>query len=414
MTTTRRARACALPAAALAAALLLAPAAAHAAEGDGSAEDATVLQAAVTQPVPSAEEAPSAAPTAAAPAPAPAPDQVAPDVEAGSDDGVEAGSTFVTVLGGAHPGLPVTVFAEGFEPGDEVDVVVAVDGVVREGVDVISYSRRFIFDGDGVASFEVVVPDDVVPGSVLTIRIADHSGVSAEIDLPVTAPLPVPVVTAPVGATAGVVAVRGTGALPGGIALVEVVDADLLGEEDGASEDGPEALLGEGSALVTAAAGRSSRVAAAEGSDAVEEEEPILVDTEPVPFDEEWGGASALAAVAGDGSFEARFVLPAGDYVTLAASSDAELTDISEPSELEAFSVAAAPVPAVVPAPAAPAAGVPAGVAPAASVSRPTATRPSALAHTGDDVTPWALVAGGLLAAGGVLLTGRRLLRSRR
>ena len=373
MTTTRRARACALPAAALAAALLLTPAAAHAAEGDTSAEDATVLQAVAPQPVPSDEEAPSAAPTAAVPAPAPAPDQVAPDVdveaEAAADDGVEAGSTFVTVLGGAHPGLPVSVFAEGFEPGDEVDVVVAVDGVVREGVDVVSYSRRFIFDGDGVASFEVVVPDDVVPGSVLTIRIADHSGVSAEIDLPVTAPLPVPVVSAPVGATAGVVAVRGTGALPGGIALVEVADADFFGEEDGAAEDGPEALLGQGSGLVTGAAGRSSRIAAAEGSDAVEEEEPILVDTEPVPFDEEWGGASALAAVAGDGSFEARFVLPAGDYVTLAASSDAELTDISEWSDLEAFSVAAAPVPGAVPVPAAPAApavAVPAGVAPTA------------------------------------------------
>jgi len=412
MTTTRRARACALPAAALAAALLLTPAAAHAAEGDIAAEDATALQAVVPQPVPSAEEVPTVVPTAAA-APAPAPDQVAPDVEAEADDGVETGSTFVTVLGGAHPGLPVSVFAEGFEPGDEVDVVVAVDGVVREGVDVISYSRRFIFDGDGVASFEVVVPDDVVPGSVLTIRIADHSGVSAEIDLPVTAPLPVPLVSAPVGATAGVVAVRGTGALPGGIALVEVADADLLGEEGGAAEDGPEALLGEGSGLVTGAAGTSSRVAAAEGSDAVDEE-PILVDTEPVPFDEEWGGASALAAVAGDGSFEARFVLPAGDYVTLAASSDAELTDISEWSDLEAFSVAAAPVPEVVPSPAAPAAGVPAGVAPAASVSRPAATRPAALAHTGDDAAPWAMLAGGLLAAGGVLLTGRRLLRSRR
>ena len=411
MTTTRRARACALPAAALAAALLLTPAAAHAAEGDIAAEDATALQAVVPQPVPSAEEAPSAAPTAAVPAPAPAPDQVAPDVEAGAD--AEAGSTFVTVLGAAHPGLPVTVFAEGFEPGDEVDVVVAVDGVVREGVDVISYSRRFLFDGDGVTSFEVVVPDDVVPGSVLTIRIADRSGVSAEIDLPVTAPLPVPLVSAPVGATAGVVAVRGTGALPGGIALVEVVDADLLGEEDGAFEGRSETLLGEGSDLVAGAAGTFSRVAAAEGSEAVDEG-PILVDTEPVPFDEERGGASALAAVAGDGSFEARFVLPAGDYVTLAASSDAELTDISESSDLEAFSVAAAPVPAVVPAPAAPAAGVPAGVAPAASVSRPAATRPAMLAHTGDDVTPWALVAGGLLAAGGVLLTGRRLLRSRR
>ena len=408
MTTTRRARACALPAAALAAALLLAPAAAHAAEGDGSAEDATVLQSVVPEPVPSAEEEPSVVPTTAAPAPAP--DQLVPVVD--DDDVVETGSTLVTVLGGAHPGLPVSVFAEGFEPGDDVDVVVAVDGVVRDGVDIISYSRRFIFDGDGATAFDVVVPDDVVPGSVLTLGIADRSGTSAEIELPVTAPLPVPVVSGPVGATAGVVAVRGTGALPGGIALVEVLDADLYAEEDGALEGESEALLGEGSALVSGAASASSRVAD-EGPDGAEED-PILVDTEPVPFEEEWGGASALAAVAADGSFEARFVLPAGDYVTLAASGDAELTEFSDPSEIEAFSVAAAPEPSAVPTPTAPAAAVPAAVAPAATVLRPVATRPTVLAHTGDDAGPWALVAGGLLVAGGVLLAGRRLLRSRR
>ncbi|MBF4602251.1 hypothetical protein ITJ55_15705 [Frigoribacterium sp. VKM Ac-1396] len=429
----------ALPAAALAAALVLAPTTAYAAEGDPAAVDApatgtsssdvsptdvsstgdTTTGAAVTvsgdaspavvEPAgPDAEaDAPatpatgatgasgssdeatdSAAPEADAPAESSTPTPVVAPTDVVVDAVVDDLGVFIPV-NAAHPGQAFPVFAQGFTPGDVVDVTVSGDDVPAEA-DYVSFDGSSTFDEDGATEFSVELPATFAVGGVVTVTVTDESGLSTSSDVPVTASVPAPELTVPVGATAGIVTVTGEDGIPGGYALVEVYDADELITElpDPSLDADP------------------SSDAEPTGDEITFE---IPVDVDPVPY-EVSGSASALVPVDADGRFSARFVLPAGDFATDAYTFDADLTTESEFSDAVVFSVA--------PAVTAPVATTPGTTAPAALPVRPVAAvtpaRSSSLAYTGSDPSGalgWAVAS--VLAGAGALVAGRLRLRRR-
>ncbi|ROP72988.1 hypothetical protein EDF18_3213 [Frigoribacterium sp. PhB107] len=438
MTTSRRIRACALPAAALAAALVLTPAAAFAADGDvpasssvvaegpdatttvspaaeagvaeslpvspsaaeaGAAESVPVAPGAETTLAADGEAAPSepevVAPVAPTPSAAP---EVAPE-DGGDEVVVDAPEVFSQDGSDLHPGFASFFGTVGFTPGDEATV-----GLVgSQGEDLSSWIRPapgLTFSIDGDTTIIVVVPNDAAVPDIVTLNVFDESGNEASLEIRVSAFVVAPHLEAPVSATAGVVSVQGENGEPGQVALVSVVDASLVEslEPDQGSDEGV-ADEADGVELV--------RVAEDE---APADDPGFVTDEEPIAFDPEEGVAFTLVPIDETGHFTASFVLPAGDYVSDAAVLRRDGSAASDFSVPVQFSVAAAAP--VLPVPTAPAAVVPTAVAPVAVVPVRT-TRPAGLAYTGSDASAWLVLAAGLVAAGSVAVAASRL-RGRR
>ncbi|WP_277959727.1 hypothetical protein [Frigoribacterium faeni] len=446
MSTSRRlGAATALPAVALAAALVLTPATAFAAEGDPVSTDAP---AGTSTPTDSTSADPTSATAVTVPGEAsPAvPDQAGPDAPAvtpttpasdatdtsgsseeatdavaaevdapvetsastqevapaGAAADVVADDLFVLIpVTAAHPGQAFPVVAQGFTPGDVVDVTVSGDGVPADA-DYVSFDDSPVFDEDGSTVFWVELPATFAVGGVVTVTVTDGSGLSTSSDVPVTASAPAPALVAPVGATAGVVTVNGQNGIPGGYALVEVYDADdLVTDLPDPSTDAPSP-----DADPTTEPDPTSDAEPTGDEIAFE----IQVDVDPVPY-EVSGSATAVVPVDADGRFAARFVLPSGDFATDAYTFDADFTTESDFSEAVGFSVA----PAVV----VPAVTTPGTIAPTAlpvrRVAAVTPSRATSLAYTGSEpstAVTWAL--GAVLAGAGALVAGRLRLRLRR
>ncbi|TDT61676.1 hypothetical protein [Frigoribacterium sp. PhB116] len=434
MTTSRRIRACALPAAALAAALVLTPAAAFAADGDVPASSSVVAEGpdATTAVSPAAEAgvaeslpvSPSAAEAGAAESVPVAPRAettlaadgeaapsepevvapVAPTPSAAPEDGgdevvVDAPEVFSQDGSDLHPGFASFFGTVGFTPGDEATV-----GLVgSQGEDLSSWIRPapgLTFSIDGDTTIIVVVPNDAAVPDIVTLNVFDESGNEASLEIRVSAFVVAPHLEAPVSATAGVVSVQGENGEPGQVALVSVVDASLVEslEPDQGSDEGV-ADEADGVELV--------RVAEDE---APADDPGFVTDEEPIAFDPEEGVAFTLVPIDETGHFTASFVLPAGDYVSDAAVLRRDGSAASDFSVPVQFSVAAAAP--VLPVPTAPAAVVPTAVAPVAVVPVRT-TRPAGLAYTGSDASAWLVLAAGLVAAGSVAVAASRL-RGRR
>ena len=449
MTTSRRARTCALPAAALAAALVLTPAAAFAADGEaapgasGAQTAATVSPSAADgdpiaiAPADAGAEAgsgtevddgattaePAAADDAATDdastddassgdvptddtstgADAAVPTQAALPEPTAGDTGDEAVADEPAVFsmdgGDLHPGFAQFFGTEGFTPGDLVGVrVTGSDGQDlsewAQPADGLSFAVR------GDAYFTVLVPVGVAVPDVVTLTVSDESGTEASLEVLVEDFVAAPHLEPPVSATAGVVSVQGQNGEPGQVALVSVVDSSLF---DGAEPGGDEGAEGGGDEEADGA----DLVAVAE-DEVVADGPGYVTDDAPVAFDPEEGVAFALVPIDEDGDFTASFVLPAGDYVSDAAVLRRDGTAVSDFSVPVRFSVAAAVVPVVV----APVAVVPAAVTPVAALPS-RAARPAGLAYTGSDPSGWLALAAGLVAAGGLTVAASRL-RGRR
>ncbi|ROS61404.1 hypothetical protein EDF38_0494 [Frigoribacterium sp. PhB160] len=391
------------------------------------------------EPAP-AGSTPSATPSAGTPptaGPSPTGDGTVVVVE---PDVVPAVDIYPTV---AHAGGSSTVYVDDFTGGDPVSVRVDGDAVEADDVfTVLPWESPFAFDPTGSALFDVVIPDDLPLGD-LVVTVSDAHGVSVSADLAVTPPLPVPAVTVPQGATAGVVTISGAGAQPGSAAFVVVGDpADLaegFGSAVGGSTGATVSWSVEGSGLTadeadsddptdeadpTEEAGPADEADPSDpaGDEAVHVGDDIVVmkeqaddpanglyDTEPVPYDATDGPAQALVPVAADGTFEARFVLPEGRFSTTASTIDLETGDASDQSAVASFSVAAAS--AVVPA--APVATPVAATGGVVVVGR--SDRAGRLAYTGTDGSgTGAAIAAGLLLLGGGLVAAARLRVRRR
>jgi len=434
VTTSRRTRACALPAAALAAALVLTPAAAFAADGDVPASSSAVDESAeATAPVSpavdelapeptdsgvgqvAADEAPEApeasepggsagdveeapaAPSAVAPTQAAVPEQ-APELapgDGGDEVVIDEPAVFSMDGGVLHPGFAQFFGTSGFTPGDLVGVTVTGS----EGQDLSEWAQTidglgFAVDGD--AYFTVLVPVGFAAPGVVTLTVSDESGNQASLAVPVEAFVAAPHLEPPVSATAGVVSIQGQNGEPGQVALVSSSRFDGpepdQGVDDGAAEEA------DGVELVTVPDGE------------VRAERPEFVtDDAPVTYYPERDLATALVAIDEDGDFTASFVLPAGEYVSDAAVIRRDGTVLSDFSVPVRFSVSAAvaPVVPVVTAPVVPAAATPVAVVPV------RAARPAGLAYTGSDASAWLALAAGLVAAGSVAVAASRL-RGRR
>lgn len=451
MSTSRRlGAATALPAVALAAALVLTPATAFAAEGDPVSTDAPTGTSTPTDST-SADSTSATAVTVPGDASPAVPEQAGPDAPAvapatpasgatdtsGSSEGtthaaspeadapvetpastqevapagaaadVVVDDLFVLIpVTAAHPGQAFPVVAQGFTPGDVVDVTVSGDGVPADA-DYVSFDDSPVFDEDGSTVFWVELPATFAVGGVVTVTVTDGSGLSTSSDVPVTASVPAPALVAPVGATAGVVTVNGQNGIPGGYALVEVYDADdLVTDLPDPSTDAPSPDADPTTEPDPSADPDPTSDAEPTGDEIAFE---ISVDVDPVPY-EVSGSATAVVPVDADGRFAARFVLPAGDFATDAYTFDADFTTESDFSEAVVFSVA----PAVV----VPAVTTPGTVAPTAlpvrRVAAVTPTRATSLAYTGSEPSAaltWAL--GAVLAGAGALVVGRLRLRRR-
>jgi hypothetical protein len=309
----------------------------------------------------------------------------------------------------AHPGSTFSVYVEGFTPGDAVSARVDGDAVAPDDVFTVYPSQLpFVFDGSGSAWFDVDVPADLLFG-ILTVTVDDAHALTSSTEVPVTAPTPAPVVVAPVGATAGVVTVTGTGGQPGQAAVVVVAQPGFV--EDGFGFGYTFGSVGSSSADAPAVAAVDetavdvSSLVATTAAQAEAAPEDDFYDDEPVEYSSEDGAATALVPIAADGTFSARFVLPAGDFATTAIVIDTETSDTSAPADVARFSVAAAAAPVVVPVgPAAvPAAAVP--------VNTVVATRGGSLAYTGTETTLPAGIAAAALLLGAALTTTARLRR---
>jgi hypothetical protein len=427
MTTSHRLRTSA-GAAALAAALVLVPTAAFADDAPAApvaVPDATpAVEAPAVAPADAPASDPSGAPTDAS---APAPVAVAVDVDAvaaapsapaapqaeapatPATPSTRGAGTVVVVApetapyvevfpGAAHPGSTFSVYVQGFTPGDVVSARVDGDAVSPDDVFTVYPAQLpFVFDSDGTAFFDVEVPADL-PLGTLTVAVSDAHGLTSSTEVSVTAPIPAPVVVAPVGATAGVVTVSGSGGLPGQAALVVVGDHDVVEEGFGtaSASDVPSSADGaraDVSSLVTTTAAQAEA-----------DPEEIPYDDEPVEYSPEDGAATALVPIAADGTFSARFVLPAGDFATTALAIDTETSDTSLPADVARFTVAAAAAPVVVPA-------APAAAPAAVPVNTVVATRGGSLAYTGTETTLPAGVAAAALLLGAALMTTARLRR---
>lgn len=337
----------------------------------------------------------------------------------------------------AHAGGSSTVYVDDFTGGDPVSVRVDGDAVEADDVfTVLPWESPFTFDPTGSALFDVVIPDDLPLGD-LVVTVSDAHGVSVSADLAVTPPLPVPTVTVPQDAAAGVVMISGAGARPGSAAFVVVGDpADLaegFGSAVGGSTGSTVSWSVEGSGLTADEADSAEATDGAGPADEADTTDPSgdesahvgdeivvtkeqaddpasgLYDTEPVPYDATDGPAQALVPVAADGTFAARFVLPEGRFSTTASTIDLETGDASDQSALASFSVAAAS--AVVPA--APVATPVAATGGVVVVGR--SDRAGRLASTGTDGSgTGAAIAAGLLLLGGGLVAAARLRVRRR
>jgi len=425
VTTSRRTRACALPAAALAAALVLTPAAAFAADGDvpaatsagadspdvmttvSPAAEAGTTGAGAAEGVPlstDAETAPAADVEPAASEPVPSEPEVAAAPEAAPEDGedevvVDAPEVYSQDGSDLHPGFAGFFGTVGFAPGDEATA--SLTG--SQGEDLSSWIRPapgLTFSIDGDTTVVVVVPSDVVVPDVVTLTVSDESGGTASLEVLVSAFVVAPHLEAPVSATAGIVRIQGENGEPGQVALVSVVDASLV--------DSPEPDQGSDEGVADEADG-ADLVRVAE-DEAPTDDPGFVTDEEPIAFDPEEGVAFTLVPIDETGHFTASFVLPAGDYLSDAAVLRRDGSAASDFSVPVQFSVAAAaPVPSV---PTTPVAVVPAAAAPVAVVPVRTA-RPAGLAYTGSDTSAWLALAAGLVAAGSVAVAASRL-RGRR
>ncbi|KQO46222.1 MULTISPECIES: hypothetical protein [unclassified Frigoribacterium] len=432
----------ALPAVVLAAALVLTPATAFAADGDPVAAEATTdattgttttgdstsVSAVAVPGDASPAAAEPAGPGAQAVAPATLPTDV-PDATGSSEDASDAAAPevdapvetsaptrevaptevatdmvvddlFVFIpVNAAHPGQAFPVFAQGFTPGDVVGVTVSGEGVPADA-DYVTFDDSPVFDEDGSTVFFVELPATFAVGGFVTVTVTDGSGLSSSSDVPVTTSVPAPALTAPVGATAGVVTVNGQNGVPGGYALVEVYDADeLVTDLPDPSTDAP-------SDADPSAEPDPASDAEPTGDEIAFE---IPVDVDPVPY-EVSGSATAVVPVDADGRFAARFVLPVGDFATDAYTFDADLTTESDFSAAVVFSVASA---ATVPVTTTPSTVAPAAL-PVRRVAAVTPTRATSLAYTGSEPSgalTWAL--GAVLAGAGALVAGRLRLRRR-
>jgi hypothetical protein len=360
---------------------------------DDAPSTSVVLDPVDATPAPAEETAPSTAPSPtpnapAAPAtPAPTSVVIVPDESAGPSIDV--------FFPAVSPGDAVTVDADDFTPGASVDVAVEGDAVTETTRFIVhTVDDPFVVDSDGYANFTMDIPADLALGT-LTLTVTDSTGLSASAEIEVRAAVPAPVVTAPVDATAGVVTITGRGGVAGAVALVNVIDADQLTEDD----FGPASWSLGWNSL------QSSDRAAADPW------EGIPFDTEPVEWDEDFGFATAITRVESDGTFSARFELPAGDYaVSATLVLDPESAFFSEDSQLLPFSVGEAAT--VVPA----AGETPTAVSPDGNttvVADGTDRRDDrgTLAYTGADQGLWIAGAAALLALGTALIAAPRLRR---
>lgn len=431
--TTRRTRARALPAVALAAALVLAPTAAHAAGADpvtgattvpeapdASGTTAPVVDAAgpvtgtseevegpgvveVTTPTPTPAPhvedvtVPStdgdAAPTAEA-ASAPSTAAAAAEVEVpaeGDEVVVDEPFVFQADSSSLHPGVVGWFQTVGFTPGAPV----AARLTAMDGRDLSAWLRPvsgLVFGVDGDTVVSVLVPEGTPVPDLVELTVTDGTGLEASTVVLVQDFVVAPHLEAPVGATAGVVTVQGENGEAGQVAVVTVAgDWFFEGDpgEGGAGEVAPD------EELVTTTADA-----------AAEDDGELVLDDAPVAYDPQVGVATALVAVDDQGRFSASFVLPAGGYVADAAVVRRDGSASSDFSEPAGFTVAAAVV--------APVAVVPAATPPVVAVPAATTTRPTVLAHTGTDAPTWLAVAAGLLVAGAAAVGGTRLRTRRR
>ena len=353
------------------------------------------------RPAPTASAAPIAA--AQPGSAAAAPDASAPTTQGAGTVVVVAPEVEPSVEvypGAAHPGSAFSVFTQGFTAGDPVSARVDGDAVSTDDVFTVYPSQLpFVFDTSGTAYFDVDVPADL-PLGTLTVTVTDAHGNASSTEVAVTDPIPAPVVVAPVGATAGIVTVTGSGGVPGQAAVVVVGAPDdvevgfgfAFGTGQSSSDAAADAPAEE------AAADLTSLVTTAEQAEAAPDED--FFDREPVEYTAAEGPATALVPIAADGTFSARFVLPAGDFGTTAVVIDTETSDTSLVAAVAPFTVAAAAAPVVTPA-------GPAGV----PVNTVVGTRGGSLAYTGSESALPAGIAAAALLLGAVLATTARLRR---
>ena len=342
-------------------------------------------------PAPAATPALSETPVPASSAPAPSSVVVVPER---SDPSIDV---FFPVV---SPGDSVTVDADGFTPG--AGIVIDVDGpAVTESTRFIVHTvdDPFVVDSDGYANFTMDIPADLALGT-LTMTVADAEGVSASADIEVRAAVPAPLVTPPTDATAGVVTITGSTGVAGAVAVITVVDADDAEEWD--FTPGQDSWTIQQDTVVM-----SARAAADPWGD-------VPFDTEPVEWDADFGVSSAVTRVEADGSFSARFVLPAGDYLVSASLAvDPEIPFFSADSEFVSFAVAeavATPTPGATTPPVVVPAGNTTVVADGAGGSDERRAR-GVLAYTGAEQGVWIAGAAALLALGTALVAAPRLRR---
>lgn len=374
--------------------------------GTGSAPAAPAAETPATTPSADPSAVPSNTAVGTRPAPEAAPAAEAP-ANAAADASPRGGGTVVVqdpvvdplveaYPAVAHPGSSFSAWVEGFTPGDPVSARVDGPAVSKGDVFTIYPSQApFVFDASGSTSFEVEVPADLALGT-LTLTVSDAHGTTSAAEIAVAEQMAAPVLVAPTGATAGVVAVSGSGGTPGTAAVVAVGLPDDLQEGFG---------YGFGS---TGSSARSSASVVTTAEQAADPDEEFY-DVDPVEFEADQGYAVALVPVADDGTFTARFVLPEGDFGATAALVDTTTGDTSATADVVTFAVAAAAAAAPAATPASPA---------AAPVNTVVATRAAGsgagLAYTGSETTAPIAVGAALLLLGAVLAVGARLRRRSR
>lgn len=362
----------------------------------GTGTDVVVGQRpAAVEPAPAAETPATAATPAPSATPTPAPTSVVVVPGPTAEPTVELYSSYVT------PGETTTADAYGFTPDDAVTVTVDGPAVTDDTVfTVYSYEQDFVFDSDGYVTFDMDIPADLALGTI-TISVSDASGLSTSTDVEVREPIPAPTLVAPSGATAGIVPITGSDAVPGSAAFVLVGDADLFDEEDGFSFGGS-SVSSTGTIDGDDASAAISRAVAAAEADV-----DIPYDTEPVEYDPVMGFSFGIVPVQADGTFSIEFDLPQGDYGTAGfLVLDDEFSSTSEESDLTLFSVGAA---VVAPTPADPTPGATSPVVPAGNTT--VVQRPGTLAYTGSEQGAWLAGAAALLVLGTALVAAPRLRR---
>jgi len=366
--------------------------------GTGTGTSVVVGDRPASTPAPAATPAPSATPAPAPSAPAPSSVVVVPGEPSEPD--------LYTLSSITSPGENVMFFADYFTPGDAVKV--DVDGpVVTDSTEFFVHpgDGDFVFDTEGSTYFDMDIPATLALGTFV-LTVSDQSGLSRSIDMTVREPIAAPTITAPTDATAGVVSLTGSDAVPGSIASVVLADGGVVDEfDDGAVAVGGavvEPLMAENESSIT-------RSAAADSDDWSE----FPYDTEPVTYDPDTMFVVATVPVAADGTFTAEFVVPAGEYVTFAqllvVVNDEDFV-FSPESDLIRFAVAEA-VATPTPGATTPPVVVPAGNTTVVAGGADERRVRGALAYTGADQGVWIAGAAALLALGTALVAAPRLRR---